>query len=587
MRKGKFKILTAGLLLCFVLGSAILSGCSLVTTDYASYYKAVVASATIREGKEIEITKKDLLMAYSSFGYQYSSYYGKSQEEAVKMTIEQLVSNALVVDKVEQYLKEKNNGQVLSAKEKTYLFEKTYDSLISNMEDEKEEESSDDEEKTIKKEAYEKKATLVYDFETGSYKISKNEAVKTIIEKHSFWSDGNKDASTKEGREEIYKLLADFVSNNSSYAKKYSKYLSDLKATEKGQNLSTANKDVLLREIERLYKVNYETYMIERYEELFKSTETNVTKEDVLSLYKSYVLEDYATYGIEKSAKYEEDILNSADGMYFNPNEGEFFYVTHILLKFDEKQTKDLEKYNEIIKGNGDGEIEISEAIELKKNLYDGLLALVREADKDGVYTENEELSKSEYNAEEVLQEVKAAVSGSDNTKKAENFYDLMYKFTEDDGTLSSTYNYVIGVDYDTPTKDEDGNVTKEYTAYSQMVENFTNAAIELHNHGNGQLGDISGLVQSEYGLHILMYGGKVENLCDNVSLDMNLGMDTLVKLDNTRVNPCKNYTYFDMLYENLEKDQFSTYQEQDILLMKSKLTNYNFYQNAYKDMIK
>ena len=43
-----------------MLGSAILSGCSLVTTDYASYYKAVVASATIREGKEIEITKKDL-----------------------------------------------------------------------------------------------------------------------------------------------------------------------------------------------------------------------------------------------------------------------------------------------------------------------------------------------------------------------------------------------------------------------------------------------------------------------------------------------------------------------------------------------
>ena len=125
MRKGKFKILTAGLLLCFMLGSAILSGCSLVTTDYASYYKAVVASATIREGKEIEITKKDLLMAYSSFGYQYSSYYGKSQEEAVKMTIEQLISNALVVDKVEQHLKEKNNGEILTAKEKTYLFEKT------------------------------------------------------------------------------------------------------------------------------------------------------------------------------------------------------------------------------------------------------------------------------------------------------------------------------------------------------------------------------------------------------------------------------------------------------------------------------
>lgn len=587
MRKGKFKILTAGLLLCFMLGSAILSGCSLVTTDYASYYKAVVASATIREGKEIEITKKDLLMAYSSFGYQYSSYYGKSQEEAVKMTIEQLVSNALVVDKVEQYLKKENNGQVLSTKEKTYLFEKTYDSLISNMNEEEEEEESDDSETPLKKDVYEKKANLVYDFEKGTYKITKNEEVKTTIEKYTFWSEGNKDASTSKGQEEIYKLLADFVSNNPSYASKFSKFLSGLKASEKGQKLSTANKDVLLREIQRLYKANYETYLIERYEEIFKSAETNVTKEDVLSLYKSYVLEDYATYGIEKSAKFSEDILNSADGMYYNPNEGEFFYVTHILLKFDETQTKALEKYNEIIKGNGDGEISIDEAKKERKKLYDGLLALVREADKDGVYTENEELSKKEYNANEVLAEVQAAVSGIDNTKKAENFYDLMFKFTEDDGTLNSTHNYVIGVDYSTPTKDEDGKVTKSYTAYSQMVETFTEAAINLHNHGNGKLGDISGLVESEYGLHILMYGGKVENLCDNISFDMNLGMDTLVKLDNTRVNPCKDYTYFDMLYENLEKDQFSSYQEQDILLMKSKLTNYNFYENAYKDMIK
>lgn len=587
MRKGKFKILTAALLLCFVFGSAVLSGCSLVTTDYAEYYKAVVASATIREGKEIEITKKDLVMAYSSFGYQYSSYYGKSQEEAVKMTIEQLVSNALIVDKVEQYLKEKNDGEVLSKEEKTYLFEKTYDSLISNLKEEEEEKEEEDSETPLKKDLHEKKANLVYDFETDTYSITKTEAVKTTIEKYAFWSKGNKDASTQEGREEIYKLLGDFVSNNSDYAKQFSKYLSGLKASEKGQKLSTANKDVLLREIERLYEVNYETYLITRYEELFKSTKTNVTKEDVLSLYKSYVLEDYATYGIEKSAKYSEDILNSADGMYYNPNEGEFFYVTHILLKFTDEQTKLLEKYNEIIKGNGDGEIEISEAIQEKQKLYDGLLALVREVDENGVYTENEEVSKKEYNADEVLAEVKASVSGSDLTQKAENFYDKMFKFTEDDATLNSTYNYVIGVDYSTPTKDEDGNVTKAYTAHSQMVENFTDAAIALHNHGNGKLGDISGLVESEYGLHILMYGGKVENLCNNISLDMTLGMDTLAKLDNTRINACVDYTYFDMLYESLEKDQFSTYQEQDILLMKSKLSNYNFYENAYKDMIK
>ena len=205
MKNGKFKIFTAMILVCFTLCASILSGCSLVTTDYAEYYKAIVASATTENGKKIEITKKDLLTSYSSFGYQYTSYYGMSQEEAVKMTLEQLVSNELVIDKVERKLKSMNDGKVLTPKEKTYLWEKTYDALIKNLEevDAKDKEEEKDEEKTsLKKDNYEKKATLSYDYETQTYKITKSEEVKTEIEKYTFWSEGNKDASTKAGREE-------------------------------------------------------------------------------------------------------------------------------------------------------------------------------------------------------------------------------------------------------------------------------------------------------------------------------------------------------------------------------------------------
>lgn len=585
MKKGKFKIITASLLFCLMLGATILSGCSLVTKDYSQYYKAIVASATTEEGKKIEITKKDLLVAYNSYGYQYSSYYGKTQEEAIKMTIEQLVSNALIVDKVERYLKTQNNGEVLTAKEKTYLWEKTYDTLVDNLKEEEEEKEAD-EETTLKKNGYEKKADFSYDFETGTSSITKREQTKTTIDSYIFWSEGNKDASKSGDRELIYKMLGDFVTSNKEFSTAYSKYLSNLKAGEKGQNLSTANKDVFLREIERLYKVNYETYLITRYEEIYKSTETNVTEQDILSLYKSYLLEDYATYGIEKSANYNEDILNSADGMYYNPNEAEFFYVTHILIKFNDEQTALLEEYNEVINGNASGEITIEEAISAKEALYNSLYGYVRTADSEGVYTEDTSVSKKTYSAQNVLRDVENALSSNDKQEKAEAFYDMMFKYTEDDGTLNSTFNYVIGVDYSTPTKDEDGKQTKEYTAYSQMVEGFTDAAISLHNHGNGELGDISGLVESEYGLHILMYGGKLENLCNDVKLDMTLGMDTLVKLDSTRLNACVDYTYFDMLYENLVEDKFSSYQEKDVDYMKSKLKDYNFYNNSYKDLL-
>ena len=86
------------------------------------------------------------------------------------------------------------------------------------------------------------------------------------------------------------------------------------------------------------------------------------------------------------------------------------------------------------------------------------------------------------------------------------------------------------------------------------------------------------------------MYGGKVENLyqdyCPEINLDMQMSEETIVNLYNTRLNPCLDYTYFDMFYDELVKDSFTEYQQRDIDYMKSKLTNYNFYHNAYKDML-
>lgn len=591
MKSGKLKIITASLMLCLMFCVSILSGCSLVTTDYSQYYKAIVASTTTESGKKIEITKRDLIIAYRSYGYQYSSYYGKSVEEAIELTLEQLVSTQLIVEKVEKYSKEKNGGEVLTSQEKKYLWEKTYDSVISNLDsllstsDDEDDDESDD--SAVEKQTYEKTADVFFNSKTNKYEIVKREKTKTTLESYTFWSNGNKDASTEAGREEIYNLVGDFVVSNSKYASAYSKYISQLKASEEGQKLSTVNKEVMLREIENLYETNYESYLVTRYEEIFKYDETNVTVEDILSLYRKEILDDYATYDIEQSSTFSEEVIDSADGMYYVPTDGkEFFYVTHILLKFDDDQTALLEEYNATLEGEGSGEYTVKQAKDGIEELYKGLYATVRVENEDGKYEVSDSLSKKDVDVNKVLREVQNATSSGTEYEKAENFYDLMVKYTEDDGTISSKYNYVIGVDYSTPTLDEDGEETKSYTAYTKMVDGFTDGAIELYNHGNAKIGDISGLVRSEYGIHILMYGGKVENLCDNIGLKMTIPNDVIAKLYETRINPCVDYTYFDMFYDKLVSDNFSTFKSNDILLMKSKMADYNFYKNAYKDLI-
>ena len=601
MKKGKFRIISAAIVLCFMLAVSILSGCSLVTINYAEYYKAIVASAETKDGKRIEITKKDLIMAYSSYGNQYVSYYGMSKEEAIKQTLKQLVSTKLVVGKVEDYLKSKNNGQILSAQEKTYLWEKTYDSLVSNLDSYKDKSSSSDDEDAstsgISVDNYTKTAKLTYDIDSGEYTITKLADAKTTIQSYTFWSEGDHDATTTKGKEDIYKLLGDLASNDNDYAKPYSKYITELKRGEEGQNLSTSNKSVMMREIERIYNVVYEGYLTTRYEELFKSDVTNVSVGDMLELYKSKVLDDYTKYTIEKSATYSDDIVASAEDKYYQPqSNAEFFYVTHILVKFDDK-TKDsqgktqqerFDYYNKILEEGEDGETTTAQAVAAIDALYDELRAMVREQNEEGKYVESAS-SKSAVTAQMVLDEVNDALAVSDETMKAENFYELMFKYTEDDSsTLNAKFNYVIGVDYTENTYNDDNTLKYDHKSYSNnFAEPFVEEAIRLYNHGNGKVGDHSTtLIKSSFGYHIIMFGGKLENLCDNVSLSMNMSADTLVKLDETRLNVCRDYTYFDLLYDELVKDNFSTYQTNDINRMIENLVEYNFYYNAYKDML-
>ena len=178
-----------------------------------------------------------------------------------------------------------------------------------------------------------------------------------------------------------------------------------------------------------------------------------------------------------------------------------------------------------------------------------------------------------------VLKEVQVALSNA-TTKEAkdEAFKKLMYKYNEDGGIMNATYPYVIG--------END----------SKMVENFTKASRKLND--NGEYGAISGLVESEYGLHIVYYMGKCENPY-TIPVDNTINFrDTYIKdegtsteqvysdvlmLDEVKLNNLNNKTLFDLIYEGLANDNYSQFESMNLNTMKE---NYQIEVKVVKNLI-
>ena len=132
-----------------------------------------------------------------------------------------------------------------------------------------------------------------------------------------------------------------------------------------------------------------------------------------------------------------------------------------------------------------------------------------------------------------------------------------MYKYNEDGGIMNADYPYIIGLND------------------SKMVESFTDASRELNE--AGVYGGVSGLVESQYGLHIIYYMGKCENAFQfdsngQVSIqaykydeeDNVIGSD-IIKLYETKLNNLNNKTLFDLVYEELYSDNLSQYENVNI----------------------
>lgn len=561
--KKKFLILVT-LLMCFCF---VLSGCTLFERDLSKYYNQTVVDIQYADGKSVKINKKEFLIAFNNYGAQYVSN-GYSYDFAVEATLTALINQKVLIE-------DSKDKITFTNLERNTMWKDTYKSLFTNLQeyiDEiKEEweitiaeETEEEDSTSTKYTPYSPEAEVVY--ENGHYVIK---VVSTTKE-----DDDVALICTSDKLEDIVDSLYNAVyaktaQNNDMtdyqkqtarvYQEAIKRYINFLKTTEEGLKLSTDNAEVFKREIERIYNIKYESTVISKMKEYisYQTDLSQITTADVLNYYKSMVLESMVSYQVDDSG-YDNDMLkNFSDVNYFTNTD--YFYVSHILLQYNNDEQKN--KYTELSTLLKDEEI--------SKTVYDQEIQLLAneiiatEKDSDGNVVKD-----SNKKAGQVLTELQDALAiCTTSTQKDQVFKEFLYRYGQDTGTNNAEYMYVMN------TEGESG-----------MVAAFEDASRELDT--DGTYGAITGLVVSEYGVHIIYYGGRVQNTFEFANADDVKFEESDIKImTETLLSPFNNKTLFDKVYESIVIAERSSNQIMYLNTLKSDLKIIK-YTDAYKELL-
>lgn len=593
---------------------SVFTGCSLVTRNDKNYYEATVATISYVDGNKENISKRELITAYNSYGYNYVNNYGYTKKQAVKQTLKTVIEKKLTIKAVGQYyLDNPSQGEMLNGNETTYVWDQTYEAIYSNLKEylkdvlnikssDDSSSTSDNENKSVYK-PFEKAAEL-----DASGKILKTSSATTIRETYK----GRKNASDvyvdfeykdADGnyvfKEAMYqKVMSDIEAGGKDWKNAYNKYLADIKKNYSYEKFNS-DKDRFIFELDRVYSIMKDNYVVEKYEAIYNeqkkqdSRVSNVTVDDVLKYYSAKVRVDYTSYVLENgTSTFESSILSdvgSVDYILERNNASNYFYVAPIKIEMTSAQKTELENLKTKL---ANGSIDAQTYEDSVNNIYNSLAATVRNTET-GEKTEetvsasnllnkiNNDIAKYQYLTIESLSESQKEDAEKDgltletyverqNTeiayKKAAEYRTYLYLYNDDDTLKGADYNTVFGV-----------NSTNEVLANDTFKDNekVKEAILALYNDGNAKVGDTTEFVRADDGLYMFFFAGNVKNLFKGIdeNFDASKQTENIKTLATTRLNIFSEKTLFDKIYAELTKDNFSVFQNLDMNALKQTLT--------------
>lgn len=641
------------LVLCLLMCMTVLTGCNLFGTDLETYYNTVVATINYSyelNGETIEesenVTKRELITAYKSYGQDYVNNYGYTQQEAIETTLDTILNRKLMIKDVEVDAK-RNNVALFNERETSYLWQSTYDAFYDNLLTyynevlgiEEDEESTDEEVTGVYNRYNPNAIYYTYTDSEGrlQYGVKKTTSVATVSGEYTpmYLDDVAYDYEyQKDGvyifKELIYDTIKSYTTDT-QWQSALNRYISTVRDNYSYVDFEDDD-EVFYFELDRIYDIVRDNYCIEKYEEIYNrqaengSDLTGVRVRNILEYYQGEVLSDYYTY-VNDLTTFETDMLSTSTNVQYIPssNTTNYFYVGVIELNFKTGQETPADLEEEVNSGKIDAG---DENYQTRLNaIYNAVYADIK-SETTGQSTgnrisaqslldeikdlmDNEEYKYLDYNTvinnsqkvdeiladygysregltnseiEEIVQKYVDAENQETEYARADEFIKYYYYYNDDTTFQNSDKTSVFGIS-------STGEVVYNDTFSDAQNDAFDEALTKLYNNGKGKIGDLSDLIRTDDGIYILFYAGEVETLFQGISYNFSLANDDIAKLGSTRVNIFNNKTYFDLVYDAIYEDNnFDNFETENLNYLFKTLTKGGdegiiTYYDEYKDL--
>jgi len=566
------KVLTTicTLVLCLV----CLTGCSWLEINKGKYYDQVVVSI----GDKIEFTKKDLVEAFSTYGYQYYQQYGYSMEESINQTINSMIDRELLMEHVKTQV-------TITTEEQTRIKKETFDYMRDSIK------------------TFEDKIRTEWEMEINVETPEVVEPLRTAETEYNPTTEYVDGVVVRIDDETGDSLIPDnlptnfnkdyyltFITDTKVANEAWTRYIKSLQDLAKSEGRSTVESEVLNYEQNRLINLLTTNKYLEKFEHAFYEA-TPVDVDSVLKYYKEQYKSQRETYNSNESLYHTAMTKASTEFVYYHVNSGnEYVNVKHILMNFTQEQKDAITTLNkrygiaddgtqadEQKKNNPEYQRQLNEIVNRTKTTFEMSEEMYYNyaASYDFRKVEGKENTYEAY-AADVYRFVRNYANGVSLREKSSRFDDLIYVFNDDPGIMNSEFDYVVNLD--TAVKD-------------QMVKPFADGVRALDQSNGGEGEGSMDMVVSTYGLHIIFHDGVAENLVNEENIDNISDEQLLALLCTTNTTPDSNKSIFNFIYDKLKLDEnlYNNMTQKIVSDARTQLKANNivitYYENHYKDL--